>query len=45
MNDKYVTFKKAKDLAEYLYTLTFLGAAYMVVNETDGSWSVFITGF
>ncbi len=44
-NDKYVNFKSPKELAEFLCVLTKEGMAYQVVNETNQTWSVIITGY
>jgi len=45
MNDRYVNFMDVKNLAIYLAQLTREGVAYHVIKETDGSFSVLITGF
>jgi len=35
---------QVKEMAEYIYMLTKLGAAYRVENLMDG-WAIIVTGF
>lgn len=44
-NDKFVNIKDPVNLAQYLSELTKQCVNYKVIKETDGSWSVVITGF